>query len=170
MIWRLSFLLIARLTKLSPSYKLSAVSGFILVSGVWDAGSKGADVGIKKHQTQWDQFLHTVSIPRPCIPEGQWWYRMTVCPKRGGNARRSANSLLLWLSFLTASFLGTRKSLQNCLCQLYLYVCRDNILRCHYDSVWSKANYTATATSIFGKKQLLKLILVWNLMNSQSWN
>lgn len=51
MFWGLSFL-IARLTKLSPSYKLSAVSGFILVGGVWDAGSKGADVGIKKHQTQ----------------------------------------------------------------------------------------------------------------------
>lgn len=170
MIWGLNFLLIARLTKLSPSYKLLAVSGFILVGAVWDAGSKGADVGIKKHQTQWDQFPHTVSIPRPCILEGQWWYRMTVCPKRGGNARRFANSLLLWLSFLTASFLGTWKSLQNCLCQLYLYVCRDNILRCHCDSVWSKANYTATATSIFGIKQLLKLILVWNLMNSQSWN
>lgn len=121
MIWGLNFLLIARLTKLSPSYKLLAVSGFILVGAVWDAGSKGADVGIKKHQTQWDQFPHTVSIPRPCILEGQWWYRMTVCPKRGGNARRFANSLLLWLSFLTASFLGTWKSLQNCLCQLYLY-------------------------------------------------
>lgn len=170
MIWGLSFLLIARLTKLSPSYKLSAVSGFILVGAVWDAGSKGANVGIKKHQTQWDQFPHTVSIPRPCILEGQWWYRMTICPKRGGNARRFGNSLLLWLSFLTASFLGTRKSLQNCLCQLYLYVCRDNIFRCHCDSVWSKANYTATTTNIFGIKQLLKLILVWNLMNSQSWN
>lgn len=38
---------------------------------------------------------------------------MTVCLKRRGNARKPANSLLLWLSFLTASFLGTQKPLQN---------------------------------------------------------
>lgn len=93
-----------------------------------------AGVGRRKHQTRRrrEEFPHAQD-PTPASGRASGGVGRQSCPKRGGHAGRPANRLLLWLSFLTAPFLGTRKPLQNCLCQLCLSVWRDSTLRC---SLW----------------------------------